>query len=215
MNNVETLLILLLGSYDSETKSVLYSIKDEVAKLSTLYDDFNLIPLLLADIEVYELVSSIYSLAIVERFKSKYTIMIFSKRGELVNVEDITASNLNIVEKYIKSKDDVRAMRKLGILEKFKFLAKKSDLVFVLRHKELTRCGEYIELAYLILQGLYSFKVTFLVKDEVPISTMLKELIRLVRLYYERYQNIEELLYIIRDIINNLIIRMREYRMRR
>jgi hypothetical protein len=51
----QTIWILLLGSYDSETKRILYKVKDEINKLSTYYDEYLLISLLLGNVEVYEI----------------------------------------------------------------------------------------------------------------------------------------------------------------
>jgi hypothetical protein len=51
----QTIWILLLGSYDSETKRILYKVKDEINKLSTYYDEYLLISLLLGNVEVHEI----------------------------------------------------------------------------------------------------------------------------------------------------------------
>jgi hypothetical protein len=51
----QTIWILLLGSYNSETKRILYKVKDEINKLSTYYDEYLLISLLLGNVEVYEI----------------------------------------------------------------------------------------------------------------------------------------------------------------
>jgi len=205
-------MILLLGSYDPKTKRILYTIKDEIAKLSTFYDDFILIPLLLADIEIYDLVSDIYKLAIIERFEGKYTIMLFNLRGNIIDVSDVEARTLKDIEAYMKKHFNIAEARKPSIFNKLRFLAHESHHVFIVRHEELTRCGEYIELAYLILQDLSPLKITLLIREGIPISTMLKELIRMARLYHESYQDENDLLYIIRRIIDYIINEQRRLR---
>jgi len=199
------LLILILGSYDPNTKQVLYAVKDEIAKLSTFYDELTLIPVLLADIEIYDLKSDVYRLALVERFKDKHTVMLFNHKNELTNVEDVNTPKLEDVELHMKEHLNITGLRKLDVFEKFRFLAYRSWHVIIIRHEELTRCGEYIELAYLILHRLPILKITLLIREGIPISTMLKELIRMTRLYHERYKDLNDLLYIVRSIINNLI----------
>ena len=46
-------IILLLGSYDRETKSTLNKIREEIAKLSVHYDE-TIFTLLLENVEIYE-----------------------------------------------------------------------------------------------------------------------------------------------------------------
>ncbi len=46
-------IILLLGSYDKETKKILDVIKEQIAKISTYYGE-NIFTLLLENVEIYK-----------------------------------------------------------------------------------------------------------------------------------------------------------------
>jgi hypothetical protein len=74
----QTIWILLLGSYDSGTKWILYKVKDEINKLSTYYDEYLLISLLLENVEVYEIVKEDrVGLAVLERYaENLWSLMI-------------------------------------------------------------------------------------------------------------------------------------------
>lgn len=63
----------------------------------------------------------------------------------------------------------------------------------VVRHRELTRCGEYIELVFLLTQGVEPRRVVFLWNVGVPISTMLRELLDLYDFSLRTYGNEREL----------------------
>jgi hypothetical protein len=80
-------------------------------------------------------------------------------------------------------------------------LATISALVFVIRHRELTRGGEYIELAFLLGNGLDPRIVYMLVNSDVEISAMLKELIDFTEINFRVYKNQEDLLETIGKIL--------------
>jgi len=194
------LIVLILGSYDDETKRVLLAVKEEIAKMSTYYSEYVLIPLLLEDIEIYRCEDN--TLAIVERYGDKYTVMVMDARGELVEVNDLPVATLEEVEEYLRNDLGLASPCRLPILEKMHTLANSSFLIITIRHVELTRCGEYIELAYLLSRGLPPSKIVILVNKNIHVSTMLKELIRAFHAYWEEYSNLEDLLNIVRSIIH-------------
>jgi len=79
-------------------------------------------------------------------------------------------------------------------------LAYATSLIFVIRHLELTRGGEYIELTFLLGKGLNPRKVYMLINKNIEISTMLKELIDNTKINLRTYKDKTELLDTIRRI---------------
>jgi len=194
-------IILLLGSYDRETKSTLNKIREEIAKLSVHYDE-TIFTLLLENVEIYETDTDWIC---IEKFGEKKTIILFKR--DSIEVKDVI--------EFDAKEDDIEILKRLGyksfiripILEKLRVLATISSLVFVIRHKELTRGGEYIELAFLLSRGLDPRIVYMLVKSDVKISAMLKELIDLTEINFRVYENDEELLDEIRRILYYKVIK--------
>ncbi len=143
-------IILLLGSYDKETKKILDVIKEQIAKISTYYGE-NIFTLLLENVEIYKTDNDWIC---VEKFDEKATFIIFEQ--DSINVKDVIdfdAKNEEDIVKILK-KLGYKSFIRIPVLEKHQVLATISSLVFVIRHKELTRGGEYIELAFLLGKGL-------------------------------------------------------------
>ena len=203
-----TIWILLLGSYDSETKRILYKVKDEINKLSTYYDEYLLIPLLLENVEVYRIVKEDrVGLAILERYAENLWSLMIAMEGEIEVYDDVGGGSLEEVEEVIEKTYGLRWTR-LQLLEKFRYLASMvagGGLIIVIRHVELARCGELIELAFLLREGVPTDAIRVLVNQEINVSSMLLELLRMYRIYWERYRDEEELLRITRSIIQYFI----------
>jgi hypothetical protein len=119
----QTIWILLLGSYDSETKRILYKVKDEINKLSTYYDEYLLIPLLLENVEVYRIVKEDkFGLAILERYAENLWSLMIAMEGEIEVYDDVEGGSLEEVEEVIEETYGLRWTR-LQLLEKFRYLA--------------------------------------------------------------------------------------------
>jgi sirohydrochlorin ferrochelatase len=204
----QTIWILLLGSYDSETRRILYKVKDEINKLSIYYDEYLLIPLLLENVEVYRVVKEDrVGLAILERYAESLWSLMIAIEGKIEVYDDVEGGSLEEVEEVIEKTYGLRWTR-LRLLEKFRYLANVvagSGLVIVIRHVELARCGELIELTFLLREGVPADVIRVLVNEEINVSSMLLELLRMYRIYWERYGDEEELLRIIRGIIQYFI----------
>jgi hypothetical protein len=207
MTEPRTVWILLLGSYDSETKRILYKVKDEINKLSTYYDEYLLIPLLLENVEVYRIAKEDkFGLAILERYAENLWSLMIAIEGE-IEYDDVGEGSLEEVEEVIEKTYGLRWTR-LPLLEKFIHLARTvmgSGLVIVIRHVELARCGELIELVFLLREGVPPDAIRVLVNWEINVSSMLLELLRMYRIYWEHYRDEEGLLRIIRSIIQYFI----------
>ena len=118
-----TIWIPLLGSYDSETKRILYKVKDEINKLSTYYDEYLLIPLLLENVEVYRIAKEDrVGLAILERYAENLWSLMIAMEGEIEVYDDVGGGSLEEVEEVIEETYGLRWTR-LQLLEKFRYLA--------------------------------------------------------------------------------------------
>jgi hypothetical protein len=119
----QTIWILLLGSYDSETRRILYKVKDEINKLSTCYDEYLLIPLLLENVEVYRIAKEDrVGLAILERYAENLWSLMIAIEGKIEVYDDVEGGSLEEVEEVIEKTYGLRWMR-LQLLEKFRYLA--------------------------------------------------------------------------------------------
>ncbi len=138
---------------------------------------------------------------------NKATFIIFEQ--DSINVKDVIdfdAKNEEDIVKILK-KLGYKSFIRIPVLEKLQVLATISSLVFVIRHKELTRGGEYIELAFLLGKGLDPRIVYILVNSEVKISVMLKELIDFTKINFRVYEDEDDLIETIIRIIYYEIIR--------
>jgi hypothetical protein len=123
MIKLQTIWILLLGSYDSETRRILYKVKDEINKLSTYYDEYLLIPLLLENVEVYRIAKEDrVGLAILERYAENLWSLMIAIEGEIEVYDDVEGGSLEEVEEVIEETYGLRWTR-LQLLEKFRYLA--------------------------------------------------------------------------------------------
>ncbi len=188
-------IILLLGSYDKETKDILNRIREEIAKIS-VYHGETIFTLLLENVEIYETDTG---WVCVETINDKKMFILF--KGDSIEVKDVVEVD--------DEKDDFEILKQLGyksfvripVLEKLRILATISSLVLIVRHRELTRGGEYIELVFLLGRGLNPRIVYLFVKSDVKISTMLKELIDFTEINFRIYESDDELIESIRRIL--------------
>ena len=108
----QTIWVLLLGSYDSETKRILYKVKDEINKLSTYYDEHLLIPLLLENVELYRIAEEDkFGLAVLERYAENLWSLIIAMEGEIEVYDDVGGVSLEEVEEVIEKTYEMRWTR--------------------------------------------------------------------------------------------------------
>ncbi len=123
MIKLQTIWILLLGSYDSETRRILYEVKDEINKLSTYYDEYLLILLLLENVEVYRIAKEDrVGLAVLERYAENLWSLMIVIEGEIEVYDDVGGGSLEEVEEVIEETYGLRWTR-LQLLDKFRYLA--------------------------------------------------------------------------------------------
>jgi hypothetical protein len=190
-------IVLLLGSYDPQTKSYLESVKEEIAKR---FSEEKVFSFLLDNLEIFtgEPVH-----ALVELFdKSRAAIFVF-EHGLLLDEWDITFEKDLAEEVYsvLKEKYPVQKFRKLPILDKFDILMRFAKAIFLVRDREETRGGEYVELMDAMSRG-HSDKIWFFKREGVRVSDMLMEYLDKcgvkIRPYTNQQDLIEEIIRILR-----------------
>ena len=81
---------------------------------------------------------------------------------------------------YLKERYTIKEVDKLPIFNKLDVLMRDATVIFLLRHKEETRGGEYLELMHALFRG-HAGKIWFLKKNEIELSAMLME-------YLDKYE---------------------------
>ncbi|MBA3751149.1 MAG: hypothetical protein H0X03_09735 [Nitrosopumilus sp.] len=202
-NNLELQyeVILLLGSYDKETKKILYSLKEELST-NFLYLESNLFIFLLDNTEIYSATvidkqnerKTLY--LIVERYADNKRLTIFIMDGDnVISIDDISiVSNVDkTLKQFLDNKYLESFFSKASILETLKILGRFSALTFLIRNQELTRGGEYVELVYLLIGSINSANLYFIKKEGFNLSTMASEILEYFNVNFRSYTNEDEL----------------------
>lgn len=180
-------IILLLGSYDSETKSILEDIKEEIAKVFI----GNVFAVVLEHLDIYIFEKTA---VLTETFdKDKITLFIF-REGSLSEMYDVDLENEphETVYHFLKERYKVDKIQKLPIFTKLDLLMQFAKTIFLIRHKEETRGGEYIELMHALLKGHFS-KVWFFKKEGIHLSAMLMEYLDKSKITMRPYHDLSSL----------------------
>ena len=180
-------IILLLGSYDPETKSILEYTKEEIVKRFP----GNVFAVLLEHLNIYTFAKIA---VLTETFdKNKITLYIF-EGGSLSDMHDIDLKNDpdEIVYHFLKEKYEIDRMKKLPVFHKLDRLMQLAKTIFLIRHREETRGGEYIELMHALFQG-HSNKVWFFKKEGIHLSALLMEYLDKFKINMRPYRNFSDL----------------------
>ncbi len=189
--------VLLLGSYDPDTEKVLSKLKEDIPT-HMMTEEENVLVFLLRDIEIYlvdysgEEGKDARIILISDKYRDKITIIALNEREIIDSTEfplSKSTSENQIVEEYAKRYPNPR-ISKLPILEKLRQLAASASLTMLVRHKEETRGGEYIELAFLLGTGtLNPSRVYFLKKEGFDMSEMGWELLDFYGVNFRSYKD--------------------------
>lgn len=182
-------IVLLLGSYDPQTKSFLEIIREEIAKK---YSGENVYTLLLDNTEIY-LAENIQILT--ELFdKAMATLFIF-KNGMLSDVQDVNLKHSldETVFDFLKEKYGIQRISKEPIFNKFNTMIRLAKVIFLVRDKEETRGGEYVELMHVLFER-HSQKVWFLKRNGIRLSAMLMEYLDKFKVNLRSYSDKQDLL---------------------
>lgn len=181
-------MILLLGSYDSQTKLYLENVKEEIAKR---FVEENAYSFLLDNLEVY--VSQTIQTLVEVSDKGKAALFVVQDNA-LIDVHEISfKKDLDgAVFSFLKEKYENGEYERLSILGKFDILMKLAKALFLIRDKEETRGGEYVELMHALFQE-HSEKIWFFKREGVRISEMLMEYLDKFGVKIRPYNNNQDL----------------------
>ena len=186
-------LVLLLGSYDQNTKELLIQVKGGIADQ---YGGEGVYGILLDDTRAYYTGECF---VIAEKWADgKWSISLYTHSdGSPIEEFDVSADDdkkldLEIRTILRKTFGEV-SIRKLTVLQKLEELLRISGLVVVVRDKEETRGGEVAELVYTILNG-QGKKVCVFKKETVELSTMLREFLDLESVVMRPYKDSADLI---------------------
>lgn len=181
-------IILLLGSYDPKTESILENLKEGIVKN---FSGDNVYALLLDAVEEYladdfEILTELIN-------EDKVTLFIF-QHNQLTDVNDIKLEGEldPTVYNFLKQKYNIEKINKLPIFEKFDILMQIAKTIFLIRHKEETRGGEYLELMHALFRG-HSEKMWFFKRNSIELSAMLMEYLDKFKVKMRTYRKEQDL----------------------
>ena len=211
--------ILLLGSYDPETKKLLYAVQESIARK---FADEGTYGMLMEKLEYYVVgqLSSPISLktydVIVEK-EETVSLTFYLLDGVSVAVEtipyekDVESALFNyLLEKKLITKEaEVENIPMIGNPSLFTFLVSISAIYFIIRLKEETRGGELIELCAIlnspnnveIMGGKANARTFLFKKNDITLSTMFQLLLNEENVLLREFDDKDDLLDQIHKII--------------
>ena len=128
-------IILLLGSYDSDTKYILITMK---SRILDEFNGMNIYPFLLEDVKLF---TSYSYFAIAEERGNKISIFIYRHDGHPFEAIEIAWLSSNLSEYIINKIKEVvnERVREETILNKFETLARISKIIITIRDRENKR----------------------------------------------------------------------------
>ena len=191
----EPIIVILLGSYDPETKKLLYKLKEEIVKIYA-GSSYHVYAFLLEKLKVYNLSGG--GTLFIEQFNQRsFTAYYLTPEGILKDVMEFRGELKEVLED-IEEFFDIKIVWEARPLNKIRRLIDyPNSIIILLREKELTRGGEYIELAYLtsrIRVEEIPVRVWFFKREGIPISTMVKELLTDYKIQFRTYKTEDELI---------------------
>ena len=193
--------ILLLGSFDPQTKLILENVKEEIVKT---FSGENVFALMLDTLEIY----TADDMEILTELSGEKTITLFIfQNSQLIDINDIKLKASSVdktVCDYLKEKYTIKKVDKLPIFNKLDILMRDATVIFLLKHKEETRGGEYLELMHALFRG-HAGKIWFVKKNEIKLSAMLME-------YLDKYQ-VKMRTYDEENDLNDALIRILTYQL--
>lgn len=179
--------------------------KEEIVKS---YSGENLYAFLLDTVETYD--TDKFTI-LVERLNKKVTIFVFHQfDSRLIDVEDVKIEKDldETVYTFLKNKYDIKKTKKTPIFKKFDIMMRISQNIILLRDKEETRGGEYLELLHAIFQN-YSDKIWFFRRDGIQLSAMLMEYLDNFRIKIRSYNSEKNLLSSVMRVLGYEISKLR------
>ncbi len=139
--------------------------------------------------------------------ENRITIFTF-QNGQLIDVSpDIKLEDTDedeIIYKYLKKEHPITHLSKLPIFNKLDTLMRDAKVIFLIRDREETRGGEYLELMHAIFLG-HDEKIWFLKNNDIELSAMLME-------YLDKYE-VKMRTYRGQSDLKNAVIRTLQYQL--
>lgn len=202
-NPNEPTFVLLLGSYDSDTKNLLDAIKQKIAET---YAGEGVYAILLDEVELYDTKECF---VLVERWsKENVSVHIFLHDGELEESYELNVTEEAPIDEAVKDllqkEYGITDVTKVTIFDKLGLLTKATRSILLVRDKEETRGGEIAELIYCIMMG-YSSKVCMFKREGFDFSSMLMEFLDQLKVIIRTYRD--------RNGLIECVLRFLSYRM--
>lgn len=195
-------IVLLLGSYDKKTKLILDMVKEEIAKNYS----GEVLAFVLSNLDLYD--TDKFQVLTETEENIRTTVYIFDSNGFIQEVYDLPLTagqdQSEVVYTSLKNKFDISKIQKMTTAKKFEHLLTAAQVVFLIRDKEETRGGEYVELMLALFQenqpNLWFFK-----KEGIHLSSMLMEYMDMFKIIMRTYFDISELKLSVIRVIDNLL----------
>jgi hypothetical protein len=182
-------IVLLIGSYDNKTRTILDNIKEETAKIFS----GKVFAFLLDDLELYT--TNRFEVLTENQNNQIITLYLF-EGADLYDVQDLPLTENKkpdeAIYAYLRNKFDISRLEKKTLSSKFDLLMSLAIEIFLVRDLELTRGGEYLEMMHTLFTN-QSEKLWFFMKNSITLSSMLMEYLDIFRVKMRTYKNYSEL----------------------
>ena len=182
----KTLKVLILGSYDKQTKDLMEKLTEEIKRIYDYRFEGKLVAVLVENVRIFRSRTQndrIYVL-ITEKYGRKQVLSLF-KDGRGLDVFEAGAREaLEYETKIVSTISESKEFREIFVTSKVRSLSEWADLIPVVKERSLTRGGELIELSVLTCMKLfnaadYTPKIMLLQRKGVKLSWMADELVKL------------------------------------
>lgn len=171
----QPIFVLLLGSYDPETKVLMDAVKRGIAEN---FGGQGIFPFLLEELEVYRYDNYFM---LVERWSDRVaSLHIFTHQGLLEETHELQLKDGNLhqaVLDLLREKYGFYYAERMPVLEKLATVAKTFPAILLIRDHQETRGGELIELTYCIMIGTPVERIRLFYRSNVVISQMVMEIL--------------------------------------
>ena len=161
--------------------------------------------LLLDGVEVY--FSDVVEVLTESSGEDRITLFTFQD-NQLVDMDDLKLEKADVdktIYDYLRKKHNITKFNRLSVFDKLDVLMRNTKVIFLLRDKEETRGGEYLELMHALFRG-HAEKIWFLKKNGIALSAMLME-------YLDKY-GVKMRTYQRRRDLESAVIRTLKYQLR-
>jgi len=178
----------LLGSYDPQTRSILEDVKEEIVKSFSGRDVY---AVLLEFVEIY--LSKTIQVLVELLNAGRISLFIFQE-DVLVDVCDVNLEGSldETVYSFLKEKHGAPKIEKQKVFNKLDRLMQLAKAILLIRDKEETRGGEYVELMHALFNA-HANKVWFFKRNGVRLSAMLMEYLDKFKVNIRPYTDYQDL----------------------